>query len=156
MTTCQPGPRKAGIIGRTLRLMLGLLLAWMTFTVTRFEDVAFNLRIVAVFAGLTTFYTILHLVIGKYGARINRWFGAALAVAPVILVFALGGAVGRLASVAFIGISLLLQAIRGDGGCEVMAIPAVMFGKRTHLMCILFSPIDLVEEHLTGPGGLPG
>ncbi len=147
---------KAGIIGRTLRLMLGMLLGWMTFTVMRTEDAAFTVRILAVFAGVTAFYAIVHLLIRRYGAGLNRWLGAALALLPVALLFALGGAVGRVASVAYLGLSLLLQAIRGDGGCEVMAIPALLFGRRTHLVCILFSPIDWVEKHLTGPGGLPG
>nr|NIM49147.1 hypothetical protein [Gemmatimonadales bacterium] len=85
-----------------------------------------------------------------------RWFGAVLAVAPVVLLFALGGALGRVASVAYIGSSLLLQAIRGDAGCEVMSIPAVLLRRRSHLLCLLFSPIDWVEKHLSGPGGLPG
>jgi len=38
------------------------------------------------------------------------------------------------------------QAIRSDGGCEVMSIPAILSGKRTHLVCIAFSPIDWAEE----------
>ncbi|NIM52740.1 MAG: hypothetical protein GTN78_05420, partial [Gemmatimonadales bacterium] len=131
MTTTRPTQHNAGIIGRTLRLMLGMLLGWMTYTVMRFEDTAFNLRILAAFGGVTTFYAILHFVISRYGAGLHRWFGAALAVAPVVLLFALGGALGRVASVAYIGSSLLLQAIRGDAGCEVMSIPAVLLRRRS-------------------------
>jgi hypothetical protein len=155
-TTSQTARPAAGIIGRALRLMLGMLFVWMTYTVMRSEDAAFNLRVLAAFVGMTVFYGIAHFVVSRYGARLNRWFGAVLAVAPVVLVFALGGPLGRVAAVAYIGMSLLLQAIRGDGGCEVMAIPAMMLGRRTHLVCILFSPIDWIEKHLTGPGGLPG
>jgi len=156
MTQTEASPPAAGIIGRTLRLMLGGLLAWMTFTVMRAEDRAFNLRVLAVFGGVTVFYAIVHVIVSRYGTALNRWLGAALAVAPVVLIFALGGPVGRVATVAYIGVSLLLQAIRGDGGCEVLAIPAIALGRRTHLMCVLFSPIDWVEKYLTGPGGLPG
>ncbi|MDH3290448.1 MAG: hypothetical protein OEO20_07895 [Gemmatimonadota bacterium] len=156
MTTSQTGRPSAGIIGRTLRLMLGMLFVWMTYTVMRSEDAAFNLRILIAFAGITVFYGIVHFVVSRYGARLNRWFGAVLAVAPAVLVFALGGSLGRVAAVAYIGVSLLLQAMRGDGGCEVLAIPAMILGRRTHLVCILFSPVDWVEKHLTGPGGLPG
>ncbi|MDH3458752.1 MAG: hypothetical protein OER90_18070 [Gemmatimonadota bacterium] len=156
MTLTERSPPAAGIIGRTLRLMLGGLLAWMTFTVMRAEDQAFNLRVLAVGSGVTVFYGVVHFVVVRFGAHLNRWLGAALAVAPVVLVFAFGGSVGRVAAVAYIGVSLLLQAVRGDGGCEVLAIPAVALGRRTHLMCLLFSPIDWVEKHLTGPGGLPG
>ena len=105
---------------------------------------------------VTAFYSIIHFAVSRYVTGLNPWYGAALAVAPVIIVFAVGGPLGRVASVAFVGVSLLLQAIRGDGGCEVMAMPSMLFGRRTHLVCIFFSPIDWVEKHLTGPGGLPG
>ncbi len=146
---------QAGIIGRTLRLMLAGLLLWMTYIAMRLDDQAFNLKVAAVFTGLTAFYAALHFIVNRYLPRLNRWYGAVLAVAPVIVVFAVGGPLGRVASVAFVGASLLLQAVRGDGGCEVMAIPSLLFRKHTHLVCILFSPIDWIEKHLTGPGGLP-
>ena len=64
--------------------------------------------------------------------------------------FVFGGPLGRVASVAYIGISLVLQAIRSDGGCEVMSIPGMLFGRRTHLVCIVFSPIDWVEDRVAG------
>ncbi len=150
MTTDQHSERTARIVGRTLRLVLGIALVWMTYAVMRTEDAAFNLRVVAAVAGLTAFYTVMHFVISKYVSGLNPWFGAFLAVGPVILVYVLGGPVGRVASVAYIGVSLLLQGIRSDGGCEVMSIPAILFGKRTHLVCIVFSPIDWVEERIAG------
>jgi hypothetical protein len=156
MTQAKTSAPSAGIIGRTLRLMLGGLLAWMTFTVMRAEDRAFNLRVLAVFGSVTLFYAVVHVIVRRYGTALNRWLGATLALVPVVLIFALGGPVGRVATVGYIGVSLLLQAIRGDGGCEVLAIPGIAFRRRTHLMCLLFSPIDWVEKHLTGPGGLPG
>ena len=37
-------------------------------------------------------------------------------------------------------------AVRADGGCEVMAIPSLIFGRYTHLACIVFSPIDWLER----------
>ena len=156
MNSNQAQQHTAGIIGRTLRLMLAILLLWMTYIAMRMDDRTFNLRVLEVFVGLTVFYAIIHFVISRFVTGLNPWYGAALAVAPVITVFVIGGPLGRVASVAFIGVSLLLQAIRGDGGCEVMAIPSLLFGRRTHLMCIFFSPIDWVEKHLSGPGGLPG
>ena len=146
----------AGIIGRTLRLMLAMLLGWMTYTVMRTEDKSFNLRLLAAFAGMTVFYAIVHLIVRRYGTGLNRWYGALVAVTPVVLAFALGGPLGRVVASAYVGVSLLLQTVRGDGGCEVLAIPAALFGRPTHLAGILFSPVDLVEKHLTGPGGLPG
>ena len=157
MTSTHTSSRdEAGIIGRTLRLMLGLLFGWMTYNVMRFEDTAYNLRIVAVFMGVTAVYGTLHFVISRYGTDLHRWFGAVVAVIPVILLFAFSDEFSQVASVGYVGLSFLLQAVRADAGCEVMSIPSVVLGRRTHLMGILFAPIDLVEKHLSGPGGLPG
>ena len=148
--------QNAGIIGRTLRLMLAMLLGWMTFTAMRFQDTAFNLRVAAVFAALTVCYTVLHLLIIKFAAGRRRWLGALMALAPVVLVFAFGGPLGRLGVAAFLGGSFLLQTVRAQRTCEVMSIPTLLLRKPTHLMGIMFAPIDLIEQHLTGPGGLPG
>lgn len=156
MRTEQSTSQAAGIIGRTLRLMLALLFGWMAYTVLRFQTTDNHVRALVIFAELLAFYFVLHLIIRRYGAGLHRWYGALLAVTPVILLFALGGPVGRVASVTYVGLSFLLQTIRADGGCEVLAIPAAVLRRPTHLNGILFSPIDLVEKHLTGPGGLPG
>ncbi len=152
MTTDRRREHTARIVGRTLRLVLGIALVWMTYQVMRTEDALFNLRVLGSVAGLVAFYTAVHFGISKWISGINRWLGAFLAVVPVILLYVLGGPVGRVASVAYIGVSLLLQGIRSDGGCEVMSIPAILFGKRTHLVCIVFSPIDWVEERIAKRG----
>ncbi len=73
-----------------------------------------------------------------------------LAVAPVFLVFLMGGPPVRHGVVLFLGVSLLFTGIRGDGGCEVMTLPGMVLGKRTHLVCIVLSPLDWVEEKVTG------
>ncbi len=148
MNVPQAGEQTARAVGRILRILLGLALTWMTYRVMRSEDPSFNARVVGLFAGLTVFYAFLHLAITQYAAGLNRWLGAVLAVAPVVLVFLLGGPLGRVGSVAFIGVSLLLQGIRGDGGCEVMSIPGLIFSRRTHLVCIFFSPIDWMENQV--------
>jgi hypothetical protein len=139
---------KARIVGRSLRLLLGIALTWMTYDVMRSDDAAFNLKVAGVFALMAAFYSAMHFAITRYTPTVNSWLGAIVAVAPAALVYALGGPVGRVAAVAYVGISLVLQAIRSDGGCEVMSIPAIFFRRRTHLVCIAFSPIDWVEERL--------
>ncbi len=156
MSSRETGEAPAGIIGRTLRLMLGSLFGWLTFTVMRGESSAFNLRVLVVFGGLAVFYAVVYGVVRRLGRRVHRWYGALLAVVPVVLVFAAGGPVGRVAAAAYVGLGLLVQTLRADAGCEVLAVPALVGGGRTHLAGILFAPIDLVEKHLTGPGGLPG
>jgi hypothetical protein len=147
---------EAGIIGRTLRLMLGLLLGWITFTVLQMERRPFHQRALAVLGGVTLFYLAAHFALQRYGAGLSRWKGSLLAVAPFVLLFALGGSEVRVACVAYGGLSMLLQTLRADAGCEVLALPTALLGRRTRFAGILFAPIDLVEKHLTGPGGLPG
>jgi hypothetical protein len=147
---------EAGIIGRTLRLMLGLLFGWMLFTVLRSEPPAFTLTVLGVLAGITLTYTIVHLAASRYRAGLRPWPGSALALAPFVVLFVVGGPSVRLGAIAFAAISLLLQTIRADAGCVLMAIPALLTRTPTHLAGIVFAPIDLIERNLTGPGGLPG
>jgi hypothetical protein len=45
----------------------------------------------------------------------------------------------------FIGSSMLLGAARGDAGCEVLAFPNAITGRRDRIGCILFTPIDAAE-----------
>ena len=96
------------------------------------------------------FYLGLHLLVARFLRTVNPWLGAVLAVAPVAAVFLMSDAPGRLGTLLFIGISLLFTAARADGGCEVMTLPGMLLGKRTHLVCIAFSPIDWVEDSIAG------
>ena len=85
-------------------------------------------------------------MVSSYLTKLNRWLGAFLAILPVFVVFLLGGGLGQVGALSFLAVSLLLAAARADAGCEVMSIPSLVFGRRTHLMCLLFSPLDWVEE----------
>ena len=108
-----------------------------------------------VLVALTVFYTVLHIVITKYVGNINRWLGAVVAVMPVFLVWLFGqgsgGLIfgrgeGEIAALSYVGVSLLIDVVRSDAGCEVMAIPGLLLRNRTHLVCIAFSPIDALEQ----------
>lgn len=147
---------ETGIIGRTLRLMLGLLFGWMLFTVLRSEPTGFGLRALAALAAITIAYLILHLAIHRYRAGVPRWLGSALVLAPFVVLFVTGGSIARLGAIGYVALSMLLQTIVADGGCILMALPALLTRRPTHLAGIVFAPIDLIERHLTGPGGLPG
>jgi hypothetical protein len=46
----------------------------------------------------------------------------------------------------FIGASLLLLVARGDDGCELLAIPNWLLGRRDYLMCLPFTPVDQWES----------
>lgn len=135
-------------IGRILRLLLG---GFMVLSVIPFFLGAGRrsvLEAVGTAIGLVLFYSLLHIAVSSFLPRFDRRLGAVLAVAPVLAVFLLGGAPGQVGSVSFVGVSLLLAGIRADAGCEVMSVPGIVFGRRTRLVCLLFSPIDWVEERL--------
>jgi hypothetical protein len=105
---------------------------------------------------LLIFYLLVHLLIARYFPTINPWVGAIIANVPAGLVFVLGlpggwifgRGEGFLGSALYVGVSLLLAALRADPGCEVMTLPAVVFRKHTNLACLLFSPIDAIERRL--------
>lgn len=142
-------PRRARPIGRILRfLMAGFLIAMV---VPHYLGASWqsNMKIVAAIGGLVILYTALHLIISKYVPRLNRWLGALLAITPAALLFLLGGGIGQMGAMSYIGGSLFIDSFNGDSGCEVMALPGIFSGERTHLACILFSPLDWIEEKLT-------
>ncbi len=142
-------PRRARPIGRILRfLMAGFLIATVAphYLGASWQS---NLKIVAAIGALTILYTAMHLIISKYIPRLNRWLGALLAITPAALVFLLGGGIGQMGALSYIGGSLFIDSFNGDSGCEVMALPGIFSGERTHLACILFSPLDWIEEKLT-------
>ena len=46
----------------------------------------------------------------------------------------------------FFGVSMLVAAVRGQGGCEVVALPNVLFGREDRVSCVLYGPLDAVES----------
>jgi hypothetical protein len=107
------------------------------------------LAAVGIAIGLLFLYALIHIVVSNYLSNLNRWLGAVLAWVPAVLVFMMGGAPGQVGVLTFAGASLLLAGVRGDPGCEVMSIPGLIFKNHTHLVCILLSPIDWLEEQIT-------
>ena len=45
----------------------------------------------------------------------------------------------------FFGVSLVVVAVRGDAGCEALAIPNAIHGRRERSGCIAFAPVDSLE-----------
>jgi hypothetical protein len=46
------------------------------------------------------------------------------------------------------GLSLVVAGARAVPGCELMAIPGVLFRNDTELACLVFSPLDRLERKL--------
>jgi hypothetical protein len=51
------------------------------------------------------------------------------------------------AALLFYGASMLLAAVRGDAGCEVLAVPDWLLGRDDQVGCALFWPVDHRERH---------
>lgn len=105
--------------------------------------------LVLVLAGL---YVLLALGLQRLDVKLHPWAGAFGALVPLATVYLTLGSVGQLAGLTFLIVSLAIAALRADSGCEVMALPGLLFGRRTHLVCILFSPIDWLERRQTAVG----
>lgn len=135
-------------IGRILRFLLGV---WFIFVIASWynsSDFFSILSALGIAGGLLLFYLLLDLLISNYVPDLNRWVGAVFAAIPVLLIYFLGGTLGQVGALSFVGISLIFSGLRGDPGCEVMSIPGIIFKRHTHLGCLLFSPIDWFEFKL--------
>ncbi len=140
--------QKSRIIGRLLRFAAVIvLLSMVAEPLSRASLHGWRL-IGLYFLALVGIYSALHIVIDRFVSSLNKWIGAFLAVIPVILIGTNGGGAGSIAAISYIAVSLLIVAARADGGCEVMAIPSLIFGRYTHLACIIFSPIDWLERKI--------
>ncbi|MFP2994347.1 hypothetical protein ABN763_00475 [Spongiivirga sp. MCCC 1A20706] len=133
-------------LGRVLRFALGVFFVsevWPVYMDVTIDEVLTRLGWAI---GLMVIYLLLHLFILKFAPKFNSVIGAILAFGPLLAVFFIGyGGPAATGALTYLAVALLTAAIRGDGGCEVMSVPALFTGKHTHLTCLLFSPIDWCE-----------
>jgi hypothetical protein len=54
----------------------------------------------------------------------------------------------RDAAALFFGTSMLLAAVRGYSGCEVLAISNTMLSRNDQVGCLIFSPVDEIEARI--------
>ena len=148
---------KAKPVGRTLRLLIGLAMIFYVVSIYVKGGLNFNLASLEIVVGLILFYIVVHYLVSRYFSNINRWIGALVALIPVMLVFVFGmphnlifgRGEGALGAMTFVGVSLIIDFIRNDSGCEVMAIPGLLAKNRTHLACVTLTPIDILETKLS-------
>jgi hypothetical protein len=106
--------------------------------------------------GLIGVYSLIHILVSRriiaFGPRlgiiVTTGSLVALYVAGASELPILGRGRGELATVTFLGVSLVIAGVRAVPGCELMAIPAVIFGKSAELACLIFSPLDRLERKL--------
>ena len=138
---------KARIIGRIFRLLLGIFFVTEVLPVYQSVTLEWALIRLGWATGLFLLYIALHIYIVKSAPNFNRVFGSILAFGPFLAVFFLGyGGPAATGALTFLALSLIAAALRAYPGCEVMSVPAIIFRKHTHLVCLLFSPIDWLES----------
>jgi hypothetical protein len=155
-------PRQAPPVGRVLRVLLGLVL--IVYVTPVYFQVPARVAVgsLLLILGLIGVYSLIHIGVSRRIVGFSPCLGAAVAWGLPIALYIVGASgapilgrgKGQLAAVTFLGISLVVAGVRAVAGCEVMAIPALLFGKHTELACLIFSPIDRLERKLRSKHGV--
>ena len=141
---------------RVLRILLGLVLMVYVAPVYFQVPVRVAVRSLLLMLGLIGVYSLIHIVVSRRIIAFGPCLGAAVAAGLLVTLYVagasglpiLGHGKGQLAAATFLGISLVVAGLRAAPGCEVMAIPGLLFGKHTELACLIFSPLDRLERKL--------
>ncbi len=146
--------RKAPPVGRALRIVIGLLLMIQVVPVYFHVDAPLALGALLLMLGLLIVYSLLHIAVLRRIVVFGPGLGAVVGLGILVALYLAGGprapllgrGEGELAAGTFLGASLIVAGMRADPGCEVMAIPGLLFGKHTELACLVFSPLDWLER----------
>ena len=154
--------RRAPPIGRALRILLGLVLIVYTVPVYFQVPVRLTVEVLLLMLGLIGVYSLIHVLVSRRIVAFGSCLGAVVAFGLLVTLYVAGASVlpilghgkGQLAAATFLGISLVVAGVRAAPGCELMAIPGLLFGKHTELACIIFSPLDRLERKLRSKHGV--
>jgi len=155
-------PRQAPPVGRALRILLGFALMIYVTPVYFRVPVPLAGGALLLVLGLIGVYSLIHIVVSRRIVAFGPCLGAVVAAGLLVALYVagssglpiLGRGKGQLAAVTFLGVSLVVAGVRAAPGCEVMAIPSVLFGKHTELACLIFSPLDSLERKLRSKHGV--
>ncbi len=141
--------RKAPPVSRTLRLLSGCGLLFWTAVSIYWLDWKNALILFCTFVGLFVYYALVYRLIGRREVSWGVRKAASILPASAFLVGHVAGILDiQIGVVAFFGVSLVVQALRGDRGCEVMTLATLLFRRPVHFPCLIFSPIDQLEESI--------
>lgn len=143
--------RDAGLFGRWVRLIFGSAIPLYILVRDlwgKSTPPAFYLEIFLWLLVVLAVYLAAHYFLGeRMFARVNPWISTLILVGPVILegVFPLGSAPFRIALALYIMVSLVFNFAMSYGGCEVMAIPSLVFRRRYVVYCP-WNVLDVVDK----------
>ncbi len=146
--------RQIGILGTTARVIIG---TWLTGSVLYGQVVRGPFRPLPWVIGLIIFPVIFiiwqYLRARRNPARLEANSPIATVLNVVIFfafyfTFIYAPSIDFMsdAVLIFYGLSMLLAALRGYGGCESLAISNWLLKRDDQLGCLVFSPIDYVER----------
>ena len=140
-------------VGKWSRLILGVLgVFWALARALQVGVLAeTGLYVLAIGAA----YLAAHWLLGGWVlGRMNPWVGTVLLVGPAIVIpgVPMLPAALRLGMVAYFSASLLVNGAKNYGGCEVLALPSLLFRRWYTVYCPL-NVIDAVERRVAGAAG---
>ncbi len=146
--------RRAPRFGRGLRILVGLALMTQVAPIYFHIDARLTLGAVLLMLALLLVYSLLHVVVSRRLVALGSGLGAVVGLGVLVALYLGGGrggpllgrGEGELAAGTFLAVSLILAGLRGDPGCEVMAIPDALFGRSAEVACLVFSPLDWLER----------
>lgn len=154
-----------GTVGHWARLIFGsmLLLFVIANLVPRLTTGSYSIIWLGQFLGyiatITILYAVVYWFLGNQGIlqRLSAWANTILFVGPAFFVAWWGFLIAPftgislpsafwLAMLAYIGLSFVIQWRLNYGGCEVVSLPILFFGKRYPTYCIPLVALDAVEK----------
>ncbi len=151
-----------GFVGRWFRLIVGLYFSVLATVVPLIQEPVSAAEALS-FLGTLGLY--LLLILGVYVAafyilaervlaRANPWVGTLILLGPLVLItaFQWGPQAFRVALGAYYSIASIFNFAMSYGGCEVVAIPSLIFRRRYTLYCP-YNAVDAVESALMVSSG---
>jgi hypothetical protein len=141
-------------VGRALRILFGLALILYVAPVYFRIPVHVTIGSLLLVLGLIGVYCLINVLVLRRVVSLGPGLGAVVASGLLVALYFVGTSRlpivghgrGQLAVVTFLGLSLVFAGLRALPGCEVMAIPGLLFGKHAELPCLIFSPLDRLES----------
>ena len=144
------------LVGRVLRIVLGLALIIYVAPVYFRIPLGVTVTSLLLMLGLIGVCCLINFLVLRQTIAFSAGLGAVVTSGLLIALYfvgfsglpIVGHGKGQLAAISFLGISLLIAGLRATPGCEVMAIPSLLFRKHAELPCLIFSPLDKLESKL--------
>ena len=140
-------------VGKWLRIILGVL--GVLWTVSRALELGVLAETGLYVLIIGVAYVAAHWLLGGWLlGRMNPWIGTVLLVGPAIVIpgASMLPQALRLGMIVYFSASLLVNAAKNYGGCEVLALPSLLFGRWYTVYCPL-NVVDAVERRVAGAAG---